>query len=175
MTSTDRAGHGYPCVSMDEFKLGMRHLAAAVTVITVDSNGTQDGLTATAACSVSAEPPQLLICVNTLAGAHDLIATEGTFCVNVLNTEQEDIAKRFAGIDGAPRSERYGLGSWTTLTTGAPVLEDAMVSFDCEVVQQVLAGTHTVFIGHIVGLKAAQQGMPLMYGVGQFVGLDVGL
>ena len=54
----------YRDVSGSDFKEGMRHLAASVTVITVDHNGKKDGLTATATCSVSAEPPQLLVCVN---------------------------------------------------------------------------------------------------------------
>ena len=105
----------YSNISDSDFREGMRHLAASVTVITVAHNGTQDGLTATAACSVSAEPPQLLVCVNREAGAHDLIQEKGEFGVNVLARNQENIAKRFAGIDGADRLDRYGLGIWTKL------------------------------------------------------------
>ena len=63
----------YSDVSGCDFKEGMRHLASSVTVITVAHNGKRDGLTATATCSVSAEPPQLLVCINKEAGAHDLI------------------------------------------------------------------------------------------------------
>ena len=96
----------YSDISNDDFKEGMRHLAASVTVITVAQNNKKDGLTATAACSVSAEPPQLLVCVNREAGAHDLIQEEGVFGVNVLARDQEDIAKRFAGIDGSNRLDR---------------------------------------------------------------------
>ena len=60
-------------ISENNFKIGMRQLAAAVNIITTTHNGEKEGLTATAACPVSAEPPQLLVCVNTEAGGHDLI------------------------------------------------------------------------------------------------------
>ena len=105
----------------------------------------------------------------------DLIDQARAFCLNVLTEDQEAIAKRFAGIDGSDRSERYGLGDWTHLSTGAPVLVDAMVSFDCRVVQQFAVGTHTVFIGHISAMALGGRGRPLMYGVGKFVGLELGI
>ena len=160
----------YSVISADDFKEGMRQLAASVTVISVTHNGTRDGLTATATCSVSAEPPQLLICVNRDAGAHDLIQKEGVFGVNVLARNQEDIAKRFAGIDGTDREDRYGLGSWTEIVTGAPILEGALAGFDCQVAKRMTAGTHSIFIGRIVGIKY-RDGPPLIYRDGQFTGL----
>ena len=142
-------------ISEDAFKKGMRELAAAVNVITAAHDGKQDGLTATAACSVSAEPPQLLICVNTEAGEHNLIKESGKLVLNILARDQEDIAMRFAGMDGADRSERFGLGTWSELTTGTPCLDGALVNFDCEVAQQITAGTHSIFIGHIVASRTA--------------------
>jgi len=157
-------------ISEDDFKTGMRQLAASVNVVTVSNDGIQDGLTATAACSVSAEPPQLLICINRSARAHDLILNEGAFGLNVLARDQEDIAKRFAGMDGAPREERFGLGNWKTVSTGAPILEGALVGFDCQVAECVEAGTHTIFIGRIVGIRHGD-GAPLIYGDGRFAGL----
>jgi flavin reductase (DIM6/NTAB) family NADH-FMN oxidoreductase RutF len=159
-------------ISEDDFKKGMRELAAAVNIITVAHNGSQDGLTATAACSVSAEPPQLLICVNSDAGGHNLIQESGKFALNVLARDQEAVAMRFAGMDGADRSERFGLGSWSELVTGTPVLDGALVNFDCEVAEQITAGSHSIFIGHIVASRTADQdGAPLLYGDGQFTGL----
>lgn len=157
-------------ISAADFKGGMRQLAAGVNVITVVHNGTKDGLTATAACSVSAEPPQLLICVNRTAGAHDMIENGGAFGVNVLARDQEDVAKRFAGMDGADRNNRYGLGSWTEITTGSPILEGALAGFDCRVTEHIKSGTHSIFIGRIVGIQY-HDGPPLIYGDGQFTGL----
>ena len=162
----------YNDISDSDFKEGMRHLAASVTVITVVHNKIKDGLTATAACSVSAEPPQLLVCVNRAASAHNLIQDEGVFGVNVLARNQEDIAKRFAGIDGSDRLERYLLGEWTQMVTGAPILEGALACFDCQVAKSMKAGTHSIFIGRIVGINY-KTGDPLIYGDGQFTGLSI--
>ncbi len=159
-------------VSEEQFKFGMRQLAAAVNIITAAKNGSRNGLTATAACSISADPPQLLICVNADATAHDLIRDAGSFCLNVLAREQEDVAKRFAGMDGSDRSERYDLGDWSELSTGSPVLQGALANFDCEIVQQITAGSHSIFIGKVVGIQTRDEGHSLIYGDGQFTGIS---
>ena len=159
-------------ISEDAFKKGMRELVAAVNIITVAHNGSQDGLTATAACSVSAEPPQLLICVNRDTGSHDLIQESCKFALNILARDQEDVAMRFAGMDDADRTERFDLGKWSELVTGTPVLDGALVNFDCEVAKQITIGTHSIFIGHIVASRTGDNGgAPLLYGDGQFTGL----
>jgi flavin reductase len=125
------------------FKKGMRHLAASVTLITTHHNGLRGGLTATAVCSVSAEPPQILVCVNKSASAHD------------------SIDERFADM-----------GAWKTLATGSPVLEGCPVSFDCRLVTEVSAGTHTVYIGEIVDIVLDAAATPLLYADGAFVHVD---
>ena len=161
----------YTDIAIDDFKAGMRQLAAGVTVITASHNGSQDGLTATAACSVSAAPPQLLICVNRLAGAYELIRAAGSFGVNILARSQEDVAIRFAGMDDAHRNDRYDLGTWTEIVTGAPILREALAGFDCTISDQFDVGTHSIFIGRIVGISH-QEGAPLIYGNGAFTGLE---
>ena len=163
---------GYADIAIDDFKAGMRQLAASVAVITAAHDGTKDGLTATAICSVSADPPQLLICVNQLATAHGLIRDAGSFGVNILAREQEDIALRFAGMDDTERGDRFGLGTWTKIATGAPILRDALAGFDCTISEKVDAGSHSIFIGRIVGIHH-QQGAPLLYGNGAFTGLAI--
>lgn len=161
----------YADISSGDFKAGMRQLAAGVTVITAALNETKDGLTATATCSVSADPPQLLICVNQLAGAHNLIRDAGSFGVNILARDHEDIALRFAGMDDTEREDRFDLGTWMEVATGAPILKEALAGFDCTISEQVDAGTHSIFIGRIVGILH-QQGSPLLYGNGAFTGLE---
>jgi flavin reductase (DIM6/NTAB) family NADH-FMN oxidoreductase RutF len=155
-------------VPADAFRAGMRQLAAAVNVISTEHHGQRAGLTATAACSVSVDPPQLLVCVNKTGHAHSVIAEAGKFCVNVLALHQDDIAKRFAGMDGSDRSERFALGTWTTLETGAPVLEDCLANFDCEVMASFDAATHSIFVGRVIGIRAVNVGEPLLFGDGRF-------
>jgi flavin reductase (DIM6/NTAB) family NADH-FMN oxidoreductase RutF len=152
------------------FKQGMRHLAASVTLITTRHGDQRGGLTATAVCSVSAEPPQLLICVNRTASAHDPIGKAGFFCVNILAPDHRKIAERFAGMDGVEGDARFlDMGDWSTLTTGAPVLKGCPVSFDCRLVSKVDAGTHTIYIGEIVDITLDAAAHALLYCDGAFV------
>jgi flavin reductase (DIM6/NTAB) family NADH-FMN oxidoreductase RutF len=156
------------------FKKGMRHLAASVTLITTRHHDLRGGLTATAVCSVSAEPPQILVCVNKTASAHDPIGEAGFFCVNILAPTHRKLAERFAGMDGVEGDERFrDLGDWSTLTTGAPVLKGCPVSFDCRLVTKVSAGTHTIYIGEIVDLVLDPAATPLLYADGSFVHGDL--
>ena len=152
------------------FKKGMRHLAASVTLITTRHQEVRGGLTATAVCSVSAEPPQLLVCVNKTASAHDPIGEAGFFCVNILSPGHRKIAERFAGMDGVEGDERFrDMGEWSELATGAPVLKGCPVSFDCKLVSELAAGTHTIYIGQIVDIALDAAAVPLVYADGNFV------
>jgi flavin reductase (DIM6/NTAB) family NADH-FMN oxidoreductase RutF len=157
-------------IDASAFKKGMRHLAASVTLITTCEGKMRGGLTATAVCSVSAEPPQILVCVNKTASAHDAIGAAGFFCVNILAPDHRKIAERFAGMDGVEGDARFGdMGEWSTLSTGAPVLKGCPVSFDCKLVSEVSAGTHTIYIGQIVDIALDAAALPLVYADGNFV------
>ena len=154
-----------------DFKRGMRQLAAGVNVITTANGPDGDGLTATAVCSISAEPPHLLVCINSSASAHGPIHKSGAFCLNVLAHDQEDVARRFAGMDGADRVDRFKIGTWSHLATGAPVLDGALANFDCIVVREIEAATHTLFIGRVLAVRTKDDGAPLIYGNGRFTSL----
>lgn len=152
-----------------DFVMAMRQFAGAVTIITTVHEGGRTGLTATAVCSLTAEPARILICVNKTASAHDPIAQGGPFCVNILGTQHVTIANRFAGradVDGEARFKADA--TWVTLATGAPVLADALASFDCTVNARFDYGTHTIYVGD-VRAAAARTGTPLLYSGGAFM------
>ncbi len=152
------------------FRTGMRRLAGHVCIIsTTGRNGERAGLTATAVSSVSAEPPTLLICVNRRNSSHAAIREAGIFVVNVLALEDQGLANRFAGnIVG---EGRFSEGVWTTLETGAPVLESSLVSFDCRIAQAVEVGTHGVLFGAIEAIRVRQvETKPLLYVHGSYGG-----
>ncbi|HEX2114956.1 MAG TPA: flavin reductase family protein [Alphaproteobacteria bacterium] len=150
----------------------MRCLAAGVTIVTTLHDGVRSGLTATAVTSLSADPPQVLVCVNRSAGAHDPIHRGSLMCVNVLAHTHQHLAARFAGQKGVFGEERFGAGRWTKLTTGAPVLADALASFDCVVTERVQASTHTIFIGRVVGVRTRPKARPLVYASGTYARLE---
>lgn len=152
----------------ERFRQGMRHLAAGVSVITTCHEGDRAGLTATAVCSVSADPPLLLVCVNRKVRAHDLIRESGRICVNVLSAEQQQVGETF----GSPNVEdRFSVGQWTTLETGAPVLEGALASFDCQVYKEIPAATHTIFLASVLAVQHQPDQEALAYFDGAYCAL----
>lgn len=156
-----------------QFKLGMRSLAGAVSIITSSHEGRLFGMTATAVCSAAAEPPTVLVCINQLTTTHQAIVDAGVFCVNVLRHEDRELSGLFSGAHGSEmRGEaRFRQGTWTRLATGSPVLQNALVSFDCKVVNRLVHGTHTIFLGEVEQLQIGRKGRPLLYSDGQYAKL----
>jgi flavin reductase len=152
------------------FRTGMRAMPGAVAIIATGPAGARTGMTATAVCSLSDSPPMLLCCVNANASAHPLIRAHGSFSVNLLAEEQAEIAARFAGRDGLKGEARFTLGDWGTAETGAPVLRDAMVSFDCELQAEHVHATHSIFVGTVRGVSTRVDVPPLLYLAGRFGG-----
>ena len=153
-------------VGADQFRLGMRCLASAVNLITAAHGGRRCGMTATAVTSVSADPPTLLICVNRKSTTHGAIAHSGAFCVNVLRSEHFEHSRAFSGSQTG--ESRFKPEEWTRLATGAPVLIDALVAFDCRVEKEIAHGTHTLFLGRIEHIVAGRKGRSLLYADGQY-------
>lgn len=152
-------------VTAAQFKEGMRRLSATVSLITVGGSVGRNGMTGTAVCSVSVEPPILLAAINRTASIHDQIVVERCFGVNLLRPRHRALADRFSS--GASGETRFGFGQWGEGAHGVPVLEDGLASFVCEVVKTVAIGTHDIFFGRVVDLRVAD-GSPLLYGGGQY-------
>ena len=152
--------------SPDAYRAAMRLVPAAVTIVTARHDGQRNGLTATAVASVSAEPPQLLICINRQASAEPLIAGSARFAVNVLARDHLDLAERFSRSK-LPGDARFEASCWIDLPSGVPALADAIAVFDCRMVQQSVFGTHSLFIGEVAGVTTST-GEPLLYHAGRF-------
>lgn len=153
-------------VSEAEYRLAMRRVISPVAVVTSADGGERNGLTVTAICSASTEPPTLLVCVNDEARALSLIQSSGRFAVNFLSEEQSELARVFS-TRGLAGETRFQLGSWTTLATGSPVLSDCVSAFDCEMTRIIPCGTHQVILGRVVALSSADDNT-LLYRDGFF-------
>jgi flavin reductase (NADH) len=156
-------------VNVEQFRLAMRSLAGAVNIVSTAHSGHRYGMTATAVCSATAEPPSVLACINKLATTHNAVAKAGVFCVNVLRSEDWELSTMFAGAQAG--EVRFRAREWTHLATGAPVLTDALASFDCRVVKTLDHGTHTVFLGEVESILIGKKGKPLLYAGGQYAKL----
>ncbi|RMF11572.1 MAG: flavin reductase [Alphaproteobacteria bacterium] len=155
-------------ITAEEFKQGMRMLCGGVTIVTTKHAGQASGLTATAVCSLSAEPPRILACINRGGTTYGMVSQSRRFCVNVLTADQAELASCFAGMLRIGTEDRFNYGEWTRLTTGSPVLEDALASFDCTVSSIMDTGSHAIIIGDIVEVQVSPGGDPLLYMDGQF-------
>jgi flavin reductase (DIM6/NTAB) family NADH-FMN oxidoreductase RutF len=155
-------------VTPEAFIQCMRQLATGVAVVTTADLEGRAGLIATSVCSVSAGRPQLLVCINRRAEAHDALRRSGTFVINLLSSAQQDVAEAFAGTIGLRGEHRFECGRWTRLATGAPVLELCLAAFDCRVVQAIPAATHTIFVGRVEAVRAQPDLAPLVYVEGDF-------
>ncbi len=154
-----------------QYKLGMRTLAAAVNVITSSHSGHRYGMTATAVCSVTADPPTLLVCINKATTTHNAIVKSGVFCVNTLRAEDSELSTTFSGVQSG--EGRFRARAWTHLATGSPALIDALVSFDCQLVKKIAHGSHTIFLGQVEQVLFGKKGKPLLYADGQYAKLAV--
>ena len=148
-------------IEATDFREGMSLLPTAVNVITTNGNSGCHGFTASAVCSVTDTPPTLLVCMNQTSRSHAHFLENKTLSVNVLGTQHESISNAFASK--LCSEERFEHGAWTTLATGAPILEDALVSFDCKIddIQQV--GTHSIFMCRVVAIKQSESDESLVY------------
>ena len=144
-------------VTKQDYRDAMARLGAAVNVITTGGPAGRGGFTASAVCSVTDDPPMLLVCMNRNATAAPALRENGTVCVNVVAAGQQDVAMVFAGVTKWTMAERFDAGTWATHATGAPVLQGAVVSFDCKVADIVDKGTHSVIFAEVAGIRTGSQ------------------
>jgi 4-nitrophenol 2-monooxygenase / 4-nitrocatechol 4-monooxygenase, reductase component len=151
----------------NEFRDIIGRFASGVTVITVEHEDQRYGTTASAVCSLSLEPPMLLVCLNKSSSTGQAIASARHFAVNILGEGQADAAMRFAGKGDKFAGQRIVRGD-----AGQPLLGDALANLECRLVEEVTGGTHTVFLGEVEQATGGH-GAPLAYFRGQFGRLEL--
>lgn len=143
------------------YRDAMARLGAAVNVVTTGTLENPVGFTASAVCSVTDTPPTLLVCLNRTSRARESFHVGAALCVNVLSSTQEELSGHFASANSM--AERFALGHWDTLATGAPALQEAVATFDCVISQIVEVGTHSVLFGTVQALRSNDDADGLAY------------
>ncbi|GAB7534613.1 flavin reductase family protein [Burkholderia sp. 3C] len=131
---------------MKVFQDSMARFTSSISAITTAEHGVPGGVLATSVCSLSADPPTILVCINKSASVHDVIVRSKAFAVNLLSDRQVDVAARFNKEKGAAR---FDTARWTTGATGSPVLIDSLVTLDCRLIATHHGYSHTILIGEI--------------------------
>jgi len=150
-------------IEPQHYRDAMAHFAGAVHVVTTDGDAGRRGVTVIAACSVSDNPPTVLVCLNRQNANNDLFLHNGVFALNTLSSGHKRLSDAFSGLTALSQDERFALGEWDTLSTGAPTLVGAMAVFDCQLVEAKDFATHRVYFGKVTGLRVGANLKPLIY------------
>jgi flavin reductase (DIM6/NTAB) family NADH-FMN oxidoreductase RutF len=153
-------------IGSEDFKKALQLWASGVAVVTSHSEKFgMRGMTVTSFASVSAEPPQILVCLNKSADTGENIIQSQKFAVNLLTTKQQNVSNDFSG--GSSQEERFANTDWHMADTGIPILSDSLMSLECTVIERFSAGTHWIVIGEVQA-KSCRTGDPLLYFKGNY-------
>lgn len=150
-------------VAPQDYRDAMSRFGGHVQIVTTQLDGMRRGMTATASCSVSDDPPTVLVCINRTNPRNLPFFESGMFALNTLSADQQALADAFSGLSGLDEEERFAAGEWETIETGAPALVGARAVFDCRVVEVKPMSTHTVLFGQVVGLRLGERKPALFY------------
>jgi flavin reductase len=149
-------------VEREDFIHAMRSVANSVAVVTTDGAAGRHGATVTAFCSVSADPPSVLVCLRIESRIAKAVTRNGMFCVNVLRDSASTLADRFAGRSDAEVSDRFEGVEIVAHADRLPRLTAATCAFSCILANTLAAGPHVVAVGRVHHVYTAPE-HPLAY------------
>lgn len=153
-----------------EWRTAMGYFPTGVTIVTSWRDGAPVGSTVNAFCSVSLDPPLLLVCLDVSNPICRPLVDTGLFGVNILAEDGGgELARRFAISPEAGRFEQLG---FRAKDGGAPQLVAAPVFVDCAVESVTRAGDHFVVVGRGVRIDRTPGVKPLLYHAGHFHGFE---
>ena len=158
--------------SSGDFRDAMRRLAGGVSVITAGRGKDISGMTVTSVSSLSVDPPALIVSINREASSWPLVKRYGFLGVNILTSDQIDIAERFTGKGGLKGVERFTGAEWTTRASGVPLLVGGLAAIDCEVEDVVERHSHAIVIGRALDIAVSGRSAALAYWHGRYVAID---
>jgi flavin reductase (DIM6/NTAB) family NADH-FMN oxidoreductase RutF len=159
-------------VTTSDFREAMRQLTGGVSVITAGKGRDISGMTVTSVSSLSVNPPALIVSINREASSWPLVKRYGFFGVNILTSDQIDIAERFTGKGGLKGADRFAGARWTTRASGVPLLVGALAAIDCEVEDIVERHSHAIVIGRVLDVAVSARTAALAYWQGRYVAID---
>ena len=155
-------------IDLSGLKKILSQFATGVTVVTTEHENQKFGLTVNAFCSLSLDPPLVLICLNKKLTWHKALQDSGRFPINILTAAQEYYSNTFANPT-IPQDERFASVPLKVDQTGAPIFTDAMGHIDCSLHEFHEGGDHLIYIGEVKGFGAGnEEAGPLLYFNGRY-------
>jgi flavin reductase (DIM6/NTAB) family NADH-FMN oxidoreductase RutF len=144
---------------VDDFRAALSRFPSGITVVTSrGSAGELHGITVSAFCSVSLDPPLILVCIEKTTGSHEAIKETKIFAVNILAAGQDDLSERFS----LPSSDKFNGVPLRTGSSGVFLLADALVVLECRLKNVYDGGDHSIFVGEVEEVEI-RDGNPLVY------------
>lgn len=151
-------------VTSDEFRSALARFPSGVTVVTSrDGDERFHGITVSAFCSLSLDPPRVLICVEKTTGSHNALESSKAFVVNILSAEQRDVSDRFASL----AEDKFESLDFETGIDGIPLLLGCLATLECRVTNSHDGGDHSIFVGE-VEKATVNDGDPILYFRGDY-------
>ena len=139
-------------VSVNVFREAMSRLSAPVVLVTTDGPLGRHGLTVSAICSVSADPPTILVCLNRHNRSHAAFVRNGVVGISVMEPQHESLALRFSS-SALGQNEKFDGEHWCAEPGQAPVLAEASVALTGRIVDNHAVGSHDILICQIQAIK----------------------
>jgi flavin reductase (DIM6/NTAB) family NADH-FMN oxidoreductase RutF len=156
-------------IDPDTFRSVLGRFASGITVVTtVDAEHRDVGMTVSAFCSASLCPPLVLICVDHASSLYAALVGNERYGVNILDSEQEALSRRFATAEKTRRFEGIG---YRRGESGVLLLDDALAHLECRIVASHEVGDHTMFVGEVESANA-RSARPLLYYRGGYAQLE---
>jgi flavin reductase (DIM6/NTAB) family NADH-FMN oxidoreductase RutF len=157
-SSTDAA------IGSDRFRRVLGHFVTGVTVVTALDGERPFGITVNALSSVSLDPPLVMVALDRRRFLTPIVRSAGRYAVNILSEDQQALSDCFAGAPVEPGREDFCGAAWHAGETGLPLLDGAIATLECTVVETFSAGDHDLFIGRVDTLaNETDHPMPLLY------------
>jgi 3-hydroxy-9,10-secoandrosta-1,3,5(10)-triene-9,17-dione monooxygenase reductase component len=146
-------------VSSDLFRRACALFPTGVAVVTTRaSDGTPHGLTVNAFCSLSLDPPLVLVAIDRVCSILETFEKSGLFAINFLSAEQRHLSIRFSEL---PEGRFTGV-AWNPGVEGTPLIDGAIGSVECRTLNIIDAGDHRALIGEVIAASVGE-GEPLIF------------
>jgi flavin reductase (DIM6/NTAB) family NADH-FMN oxidoreductase RutF len=152
-------------VEEGHFRAVLGHFASGVVLITGMDGPRPAGFTCQSFFSLSLDPPLVAFAPGRQSTSWPRLAEASGLCVNVLASDQEDLARAFSRSG----SDKFAGVGWTPSLNGAPRLHGALAWIDCAVDSVFEGGDHLLVTAQVDSLESAE-GVPLVFYRGGFGG-----
>ena len=146
------------------FREVMGHFATGVSVVTTLDADRPAGITVNAFSSVSLEPALVMVALDRRRFITPMVRSAGRYAVNVLGSDQQALSDCFAHAPVSPGREAFCGAAWHPGPAGLPLIDGAIATLECTIVETFSAGDHDLFIGRVDSLQEDRGGVaPLLY------------